>query len=320
MLSSYYPQPNAHANVPDMPAWQPDPQERVLILAPHPDDETLAVGGLIASMTSGHASPHIRVIVATNGDASYLTAITAGGRRAFTRRNFQNLAAVRQQESMNALTSLGLDSEQIRFWGFPDRGLGAIWRRYWGANRPYRSPTTGYRRAKQAVNSPVLPFTGASLIELFQNELGEFQPTTVILPHPQDAHPDHRFLAYFTLFSIALHQKRAAHAPPKLLAFQMWQNKFQIKEAGAALAGYLFGSDASPKRQYLPFSSDIREQKAQALQCYASQKWAAGPLLRKATRNDYEVFSLLQPDSFGIEQPGALRPAPTQLVVPSPIC
>ncbi len=305
MLFRHQIKQNVPSNTQDMHPWQPNPQARILILAPHPDDETLAAGGLIASVTAMRSSPRIRVIVATNGDASYLTAITAGG-LAFARRNFQHLAVMRQQESMSALTFLGLDARQSRFWGFPDRGLNAIWRRYWMPDNPYRSSTTGYHQSEQAVNSPVLSYTGTSLMRLFQKELSEFQPTTVILPHPEDAHPDHRSLAYFALLGVALYQKKSQGSSPELLAYRMWQgSKLWIKGARSISAAGLPDSEAASfqKWQYLPLSPEIQAQKALALQCYASQKLAAGQLLRDAAQNNYEIFNILQPYSFSTECP-----------------
>ena len=76
--------------------------ERLLVLAPHPDDEVIGCGGLVALHL--HEKRLVRVVVATDG--------AQGGP-----------AAERQQESRRALAHLGGDPV-IFFLGHPDRGLG----------------------------------------------------------------------------------------------------------------------------------------------------------------------------------------------------
>ena len=76
--------------------------ERLLILAPHPDDEVIGCGGLVAQhLREGRA---VRVVVATDG-------AQAGS------------AATREQESRTALDRLG-EGAELEFLRFPDRGLG----------------------------------------------------------------------------------------------------------------------------------------------------------------------------------------------------
>ncbi len=280
---------NFHVDFQDIPAWLPDAQARILILAPHPDDETLAAGGLIASSLATHPAAQIRVVVATNGDASLLTTLGAK-MNIWDRRNFQRMAVRRQQESISALIFLGLDIRQILFWGFPDRGLDSLWQGYWKADRLYRSATTGYEQSEQAVNSPRLPYTGASLLSLFQKELTEFQPTTVIFPHPEDAHPDHSALSRFALLSAGIYANKSQNQAPEYLAYRMWQDgKLWLKAAGNIPA------ESHQLWQRLSLSPEIHKKKVLALQCYASQKFAAGQPLRDAAQRSHEIFASLQP-------------------------
>jgi len=262
--------------------WEPGAHDRILIIAPHPDDEVLAAGGLIATVSKSYNPLNIRVVVATNGDASYLTAIFHGS-HLFTKKNFRRQAFHRQQESLKALACLGLDAEQVFFWGFPDRGLASLWHHRLKMKQPYYSVTTGYRNSVQALNSPVLPFSSACLMALFEKELFDFHPTIVIMPHPQDNHPDHRALAEFTLLAAGNYHSTAALPLPMYLAYWMWQ---PLKP---------FRHILSPTfMRRLTLSADIRIQKASALHCYSSQKIAAGKLLLAAEHSDSEIFTLLQ--------------------------
>jgi LmbE family N-acetylglucosaminyl deacetylase len=83
-----------------------------LILAPHPDDETLGCGGLIAACCQAGIVP--RVAILTDGAASHPGSLTYPPAR---------LAAVREAEARTALGILGLPPEHIMFLRFPDAGM-----------------------------------------------------------------------------------------------------------------------------------------------------------------------------------------------------
>ena len=81
----------------------------VLILAPHPDDEALGCGGLIAAASAAGHPPF--VLVLTDGSGSHPNS-----------RNYppQRLIALREQEARNAVALLGLPSDRIDFLGLRD--------------------------------------------------------------------------------------------------------------------------------------------------------------------------------------------------------
>ena len=80
-----------------------------LVVAPHPDDEVLGCGGLIAANERPDA---IDVLVVTDGALS--PPGLAGD---------PDLPARRRAESERALRSLGLGGDRVRFLGLPDGGL-----------------------------------------------------------------------------------------------------------------------------------------------------------------------------------------------------
>ena len=84
---------------------------RAVVVAPHPDDEVLAVGGLLAHLAR-RGTP-IRVIAVTDGTASHR------GSRDWP---VERLVRERPSESREALHRLGVDIEPIRL-GLPDGGL-----------------------------------------------------------------------------------------------------------------------------------------------------------------------------------------------------
>ncbi|ACL38555.1 LmbE family protein [Pseudarthrobacter chlorophenolicus A6] len=83
-----------------------------VVLAAHPDDETLGAGGLAASLRQLGAS--VEVLLCTAGEGSHPESATHTPER---------LAAARLEEFAAALTELGLEG-RWRFLGLPDRGLG----------------------------------------------------------------------------------------------------------------------------------------------------------------------------------------------------
>jgi LmbE family N-acetylglucosaminyl deacetylase len=171
--------------------------DRILVVAPHPDDETLAVGGLVREALA--AGKHVRVCVVTCGDGYRRilpryqpkgTSDTAAG--------FAAMGAARAAESREALGVLGLGRDDVVFLGYPDGTLSALWRDDWaagtgclGANgrRDVRYPFA-YR--------PGAPYTGSSLTSDVASVVDDFAPTAVVFPDSEDANGDHWALNAFT--------------------------------------------------------------------------------------------------------------------------
>lgn len=80
-----------------------------LILAPHPDDESLGCGGLIASACARGRPPV--VVVVTDGTGSHPGSPSHGPAR---------LRALREAETREAARRLGLPSARVHFLGLPD--------------------------------------------------------------------------------------------------------------------------------------------------------------------------------------------------------
>jgi N-acetylglucosamine malate deacetylase 1 len=80
----------------------PGDGERVLVFTPHPDDESIAIGGYIFS--SRAAGAQVQVILATDG-------------------NHLGLRDQRYQEFKNATGKLNILPDELQFWGYPDGKL-----------------------------------------------------------------------------------------------------------------------------------------------------------------------------------------------------
>jgi len=100
----------------------------LLVLAPHPDDETLGFAGLIDAYRS--AGKPVSVVVVTDGDAyceacQFWKNSTFGGPTC-SAEDLSAFAEIRHAESTAAMNILGLPAP--RFLGYPDTGLAATWR------------------------------------------------------------------------------------------------------------------------------------------------------------------------------------------------
>lgn len=175
---------------------------RLLVVAPHCDDETLAAAGLINRVL--HKGGTVGIVFLTNGDG-----FTWAVRRNFlTRRprpgDFIRLGYARQKESLAAAVAMGVPRRNIFFLGYPDGGLLALWARYWQADNPYNNPHTGttytpytssYRRGA--------PYAGSCLAEDLAAIIDGFKPTTIVYPHPGDHHRDHWAAHAFVRYALA---------------------------------------------------------------------------------------------------------------------
>ncbi len=91
----------------DVREWA-DRFRRIWLLAPHPDDEVLALGGSLAGLTEVGAD--LRIVSVTNGEGSH------PGSSRWTR---QRLAAARPLELQDALEHLGIHATVVAL-NFPD--------------------------------------------------------------------------------------------------------------------------------------------------------------------------------------------------------
>jgi LmbE family N-acetylglucosaminyl deacetylase len=128
----------------------------ILVVAPHPDDETLGCGGAIAALRALGLA--LSVLVISDGTRSHPHSITYPAAK---------LKALRVTETQTALRLLGVESTHITFFELPD---GAI-------------PLPNSLAFKPA-------------LERCQHYLSTLQPALVFLPWRSDPHPDHRATWY----------------------------------------------------------------------------------------------------------------------------
>lgn len=279
--------------------------DRLLVLAPHPTDETLAAGGLIQEAVALELP--VLVVFATMGDNHEIQGL-------FTRQPPSPLPGVarsmgprRQLEALAAATQLGLASNQVVFLGYPDSGLADIWKHRWRDAPPYRSPLTGatavpYDRAQ----TPGAAHAGEDLLDDLVALLDEFEPSLVVAPHPADHNADHRALYLFARVAIWTWEELDGDPPPELLAapvhFTQWPDPRRHFPESPAVPPYFLRED----NQWLEFSLAPFQlgNKLDALRRHRSQYRDFAGVLKAAARKT-EIFARI-PD---LELPAGLGEA-----------
>lgn len=169
---------------------------RVMVFAPHPDDETVGVGGLLHRLARERIPVH--VVFMTNGDGYQHAVEVEIDHARPTRDDYLALGLLRQREALRALARVGLSKRDASFLGFPDGGLEQLWHDHWLRQHPYTSPYT-------QEDSPPYPhavardveYDGEDLLSVVERVLRDFRPTLVVMPHPFDRHADHVHTGYF---------------------------------------------------------------------------------------------------------------------------
>lgn len=173
-----------------------DSQTSLLVVSPHPDDETLCCAGVIRRVVA--AGGHASVVWLTSGDASELDLLFIERTLRLQPDKMRDLARKRTREARAAASILGVPSTRQFFLGYPDGGLLTLITDHF--TTPY------YSRFNGSVSVPYAdtfaaghPYTGESLERDFIRVLNRVHPTLVLAPSPLDAHPDHRAAGILTM-------------------------------------------------------------------------------------------------------------------------
>lgn len=167
------------------------PTDTVLVVSPHPDDESLCCGGLIHEARL--AGAQVAVVWITNGDAFRWSAMVAEHRLRPRAGNYRDFATRRAGEARTAAAALGLKADSLFFLGYPDGGVLPLLLDHYYPNAPWRSKFTGAESVVyDGAVDPGAEYDGENLERDFLRVLDQVKPTLVLAPSPQDTHPDHR--------------------------------------------------------------------------------------------------------------------------------
>ncbi len=172
--------------------------ERLMVMAPHPDDEVICCAGLMRRVLAGGG--RVDIVYFTEGDGYREGAAFELSPAKLEPEAFIEYGEWRRRESLAVLTLLRLSEGNAHFLGFPDGGLREIWERHFSGLRPYESRTTAtahvpYRHSVE----PGAPYSGTELQGLVRRLMLDLKPTLIALPDPRDQHGDHSATGLFAL-------------------------------------------------------------------------------------------------------------------------
>lgn len=283
----------------------PSGETRLLVIAPHCDDETLGCGGLISKTLD--KGGEVRVVLLTNGDGH--TSAVALNTLSIkpNAKKYLNSAYLRQNETEKAMVKAGVDKSNIIYLGYPDGGLYPMWSTNWDMDSLYISKFTkcSYSPYYNSYKKNA-PYCGASVAEDLESIVNDFHPDIIAFPHPNDRHPDH-FAAYCFVKYIITRNNIQPDQYLYLVHRGKWPSPF-----GHFNRLFL----VPPKRLInigtewvsLPMSETEQKLKADMLSEYKSQLSVNSPFLRAFLRKNelFGVYADLEYDFLSKGKPKIL--------------
>ncbi len=238
--------------------------DQVIIVSPHPDDETLGCAGLIQWLLEAGITPFL--IVVTNGDnfdASIHLKLHEVQIKPEDRKIY---ARMRKQETVAAMKILGLPESQIEFLGFSERDF---------------------------ANEYLLEGE-EKFVKVLAQKMAKFSPTSVILPSRYDDHPIHALtcsLGWSAIFKI--HAEGKMKRMPMVLEVLIHCGEFPRPQ------GFHPSLSLVPPKWLLltaywyqiPLSTEMRQRKWEALKAYRTQQLPLSWRFLKSFVRANEIFA-----------------------------
>jgi len=277
---------------------RPHARTRLLVVAPHPDDEALGAAGLIQRVRARGGT--VRVVLLTSGDG-FPEGVELVDRIAHPRpSDYRGYGAMRERETRAAMSMLGVPVNDIAFLGFPDEGLCRIASTYlFDKRRAFESPYTNRERppaTEQIVRG--VKYRGVDLRRELERIVEEYRPTLLAVPHPEDEHPDHCSTHIFVREALEVVSSQAQgrlHVLHYLVHFGQWP-----LTAGSGAGSTLNPPDGFPRNEgrwtSLTLTAAEASTKKRALRAYSTQMQVIGRFLIAFGRSN-ELFLEGEPAS-----------------------
>jgi LmbE family N-acetylglucosaminyl deacetylase len=266
--------------------------DRILVLAPHPDDEVLGAGGVIQRAVAWKLP--LKIVFLTYGDSNQWSFFLYRKHPVVFPAAVENMGIVRHDEAINASRILGVGPQNLIFLGYPDFGTLNIWYYHWNQRPPYTSIMTRVTSVpyKNAYRFGA-PYKGEEIVKDLRSILREFKPTKIFVSHPADHNGDH--LALYLYLRVALWDEGMdgkVDLLPYLIHYLTWPKpkgfhpEIDLKPPDA------LADDESWKQYHLSAKELITKKKA--LQAHRSQYFSSPRYLLSFVKFN-ELFGDLPP-------------------------
>lgn len=273
----------------------PQAPKRLLILTPHPDDESLVAAAMIER--TKRAGGAVQLVVMTNGDGFRRAAVQMFHHDPPTAEDLLHLGRVRQEELKQATRELGLQPQEVTLLGYPDAGLGKLWSRHWAPeDEPYRGYNGATAVPYATAYRPQAPYLGQEVLHDLQALLHTFQPTDVLYPDPRDIHQDHWAAGVF--LQAALLSQRSGTAEPQEWTYLVHYPGFPKPKAflpQRPLEPPKFLTQTDLRWHALPLSDALRRRKHDAIRSHRSQNLMMRDFLESFVRSNELISSTRVP-------------------------
>jgi N-acetyl-1-D-myo-inositol-2-amino-2-deoxy-alpha-D-glucopyranoside deacetylase len=261
-------------------------KDKVLIIAPHPDDETLGPGAFADQAIKAGAK--VKAVIVTAGDGNRHSAQINNITLRPKPKDYRRLGEIRHKESVAAMKELGVTD--LTFLGFADGSTNGLWRVSWDDNKP-RPGRNGcitvpydFAYRKGAV------YSGNSLAESLSAVVKDYKPTIIIYPTAEDWHHDHWAVNAFVQYVLAANKIKTREYTYLVHHGSLWPSPpFFLPPAPLQPPAGLAETDALWFRY--PVNKSIENEKLAAVRKYKSQTRLSAMMLESFVRTN-ELFAV----------------------------
>ena len=196
--------------------------DRILILAPHPDDESIGCAGIIQHAVEKNIPVHILFL--TYGDSNQWSFAVYRKHPVLMPKAVLRMGLIRHDEAIAAAKVLDIPADHLTFLGYPDFKTLDIWYSHWADSPPAKGMLTDAESVpyKNAFR-PGAPYKGEDILKDLKTVLRKFKPTKIFLSHPADHHPDHRSLYLYAKVALwDLEKEINPDLYPYMVHFKKW--------------------------------------------------------------------------------------------------
>jgi LmbE family N-acetylglucosaminyl deacetylase len=248
------------------------PNDRVLVFAPHPDDEVLGAGGVIQRAVAMNLP--VKVVFLTYGDSNQWSFLLYRKHPVVWPAAVENMGLVRHDEAINASRILGVGPENLIFLGYPDFGTLNIWYYHWNLSPAYRSLMTRVTAVPyKGAFRPGAPYKGEEIVKDIRSIIRDFKPTKIFVSHPADHNGDHLGFYLYTRVALWDEGMDSVAVFPYLIHYLTWPKPKGFHPEVDLVPPDALASDENWRKYHL--SAYEMENKEKALQAHKSQYFSS---------------------------------------------